>query len=503
MNFGHIPVLTEDLFQIIFEKSPGSLLVKADKPYFTIVAASDTYLTITASKREEIVGRGFFEVFPDDSDFDDETNARNVFTKVIETGQKIEVPTYRYDVFNTETKSFEVHYWSCCNTPISDGTNEVAYILNTVVDITGEVKAKQAAIENEDRLRMAADAAAFGTWELKIADQHFVYSPRIAEIFGHPHDAVFTLADVRSQVNPDDMQNIVLKAYQEAILTGKYLYEVRIYWPDGSLHWIRTQGTVVHNDKNEPLSILGTMLDITESKADEIRKNDFIAMASHELKTPLTSLKAYVQLLSKKLADSGDSFVDNALSNANYQVNRMTDLIHGFLDLSKLEPGKLKLKMQEFDLNKLIEECIANSGSANQYHSISFFPGENLAVVADREKISQVIGNFLSNAVKYSAKGSKISITSEKVGNFVEVAVKDEGIGIKFKDQEKLFQRFYRVENERMKNISGFGIGLYLSSEIIQRHKGKIGLQSEENKGSIFYFSLPLSTKQEATNNQI
>jgi len=494
MNYGHIPVLTEDLFQIIFEKSPGSLLVKADKPHFTIVAASDTYLSITSSKREEIVGRGFFDVFPDDKDFDDATNARNVFTRVIETGQKIEVPTYRYDVFNAETQRFEARYWSCCNTPISDGTNEIAYILNTVVDITGEVKAKQAAIENEDRLRIAAEAAAFGTWELQIADQRFIYSPRVAEIFGHPHDAELTLADVRAQVNRDDMQNIVEKAYQDAVLTGKYLYEVRIYWTDGSLHWIRTQGIVIYDDKKQPSSILGTMLDITESKGDEIRKNDFIAMASHELKTPLTSLKAYIQLLSKKLVGSGDSFVDNALSSANYQVNRMTDLIHGFLDLSKLEPGKLKLKIQEFDINKLIGDSITEMKPSGAYHKISFAPEDKLTVAADKEKISQVIGNFLSNAVKYSAKGTNIWVSCKKRDGFVEVTVMDEGIGIKAKDQEKLFQRFYRVENERMKNISGFGIGLYLSSEIIQRHKGKIGVQSEENKGSTFYFSLPLSS---------
>lgn len=355
------------------------------------------------------------------------------------------------------------------------------------------MRAKQAAIENEDRLRMAAEAAAFGTWELQIENQQFIYSAMVAEIFGHPHDTVFTLADVRSQVNADDMQNIVLKAFHDAILTGKYLYEVRIYWANGSLHWIRTQGIVVYNEKNEPSSLLGTIVDITESKADEIRKNDFIAMASHELKTPLTSLKAYIQLLSKKLSGSGDSFVENALSKANYQANRMTDLIHGFLDLSKLEPGKLKLKIQEFDINKLIAESIAEMGATGTHHVITFAQRDKLMVAADREKIGQVIGNFLSNAIKYSARGSKISITSQKDGNFAEVAVKDEGIGIRAKDQEKLFQRFYRVENERMKNISGFGIGLYLSSEIIQRHNGKIGVQSEEYKGSVFYFSLPLN----------
>jgi two-component system CheB/CheR fusion protein len=493
MNTDQLTGLTADIFQIIFEKSPGSLLVKSDKPRFTIAAVSDNYLEITSSSREKIVGRGFFEVFPDDKDFNEETSARNVFTRVVDTGQKIEVPTYRYDVFNAQTKKSEIKYWSCCNTPIYDDRSEVAYILNTVVDITGEVKAKEAAIENENRLRIAAEAAAFGTWELKLKDQQLIFSPRIAEIFGHPADAALTIADVRSQVNRDDLQNIAVKAYYESVVSGRFSYEVRIYWPDGTLHWIKTQGILMYDDKKAPASILGTMLDITESKRDEIRKNDFIAMASHELKTPLTSLKAYIQLLSKKLSHSGDTFVENALSKASQQVNRMTDLIHGFLDLSKLEPGKLKLKIQEFEIGKLIEESVAEISATNHQHVISFATDGKYTVVADREKISQVIGNFLSNAIKYSAKGSRIIVSSRKLGNLVEVAVTDEGIGIKASDQKKLFQRFYRVENEKTKNFTGFGIGLYLSSEIIQRHKGTIGVKSKENKGSTFYFSLPLS----------
>jgi len=486
------PALPTDIFQILFEKSPGSLLVAADVPRFTILAASDTYLTITSSKRENIVGKGFFEVFPDDDELPNETNARGVFTRVVETGQKIDVPDYRFDVFNPETQQYEIHHWSCCNTPIFSDDNRVAYILNTVVDITGEVKAKEIAIENENRLRLAAEAAALGAWELGLKDQSFVYSPRLAEIFGHAPDAAVTLADVRNQVNADDMQNIVIKAYYDALITGKYLYEVRITWPDKSLHWIKVQGIVVKDEKGQPVSMLGTILDTTESKSDEIRKNDFIAMASHELKTPLTSLKAYIQLLYKKLGSTNDSFVLVALSKANSQVNKMTDLIHGFLDLSKLETGKLRLKIQDFEINKLVADIIAEMSQAAQYHHVSYLPCSNITVYADREKIGQVISNFLSNAIKYSEKGTAISLNCEKADGFVTVSVIDEGIGIKAKDQEKLFQRFYRVESEKMKNVSGFGIGLYLSNEIIQRHKGKIGVVSEGDKGSTFYFSLPL-----------
>ncbi|MDR3694430.1 ATP-binding protein [Mucilaginibacter sp.] len=492
MITGSFPVA---IFQTIFEKSPGSLLVQGDKPRFTIIAASDTYLEITSSIRENIVGKGFFEVFPDDATPNDDNSARKVFTKVVETGQKIDIPVYRFDVLNSNTKKYEVRYWSCCNTPIACGGNEVAYILNTVVDITREVKAKEAALENENRLRLAADAAALGTWELNIQSQAFSYSPRLAEIFGHPQDTSLSILDVRAQINRDDMGHIVIDAYFKALRTGKYLYEVRITRPDGSLRWIKVQGVLIYDERKMPLILLGTILDTTESKRDEIRKNDFIAMASHELKTPLTSIKAYLQLLSRKLTPSNDSFIDNALQIANLQVNRMTDLIHGFLDLSKLEPGKLKVDTQVFDLNKLIEEMIAESTLISPNHEISFIPGKDLTVAADREKIGQVMTNFLSNAIKYSNKGSKIMVSSKlKAGN-VEVAVADEGFGINAKDQEKLFQRFYRVESLRMKNISGFGIGLYLASEIIQRHKGKIWVESAEDMGSTFYFSLPLHNK--------
>ncbi|HEY8782665.1 MAG TPA: ATP-binding protein [Mucilaginibacter sp.] len=487
--------LPENIFKTVFENSPGSLLVKADLPHFTILAASETYLAVTSSTRETIVGKGFFETFPeDDNKFDEDVNARNVFTKVIETRQKIDVPTYRFDVYNPDKKAYDIRYWSCCNTPIFDTYGKVAYILNTVVDITAEVKAKEAAIENESRLRLAAEAAALATWDLNLQDMSFIYSPRLAEIFGHPPGSVLTLADVSGQVNAEDLQNIVVKSYYESLITGKYLYEARIYWPDESLHWIKTQGIVITDEKKQPVRLLGTILDITESKRDEVRKNDFIAMASHELKTPLTSLKAYIQLLTQRLGPSGDHFINNALSKANNQVNKMTDLIHGFLDLSKLESGKLHLKLQDFDIGRLINDTVMEISALNSGHLIDFDLPEDIIVKADQEKIEEVISNFLSNAMKYSHKGSKISIVCKKLNGSIQVSVIDEGIGINVKDHEKLFHRFYRVENEKMKNITGFGIGLYLSSEIIQRHKGKIWVESEEGKGSTFYFSLPLPT---------
>jgi two-component system CheB/CheR fusion protein len=486
--------LPENLFQILFEKSLGSILVKADAPRFTVLAASDAYLKITSAIRDEVLGKGFFDAFPDinDDPFDD-TTARRVFKKVIKNHKRVDIPVYRYDIFHAETNKRLPHYWSCSNIPIFDTDNKVAYILNTVVDITGEVKAKEAAIESENRLLLAADATGLAIWDLYIKEVNFTYSPQLIELFGHRPGFDINLSIIRNQIHPDDMENIVLKAYYESLLTGNFSYEIRIFWPDDSLHWIRVKGKVLCNEKKEAVRMIGTVVDATESKRDEIRKNDFIAMASHELKTPLTSLKAYIQLLAAKMADSSDPFTNNALLRAGNQVNKMTALVHSFLDLSKLEPGKIQLKRQNFEITKLIEETIAESRVITNTHNILFEPFEGINIDADREKIGQVISNLINNAIKYSPKSSTITLCCEPLDGYIRIAVTDQGIGIKLKDQEKIFQRFYRVDDKEMQSVSGFGIGLYLSSEIIQRHKGKIWVNSKEGKGSTFYFTLPLN----------
>lgn len=486
--------LTGGLFKILFEKSPGSVLVKADAPLFTIVAVSDDYLMVTSAKREDVIRKSFFDAFPEDKDNPaDEYTARKVFTKVIQTGEKIDVAVYRYDILNSLTHQPEERYWSCSNIPIPGGGKKVEYILNTVVDISGEVKAKEVAIESENRLLLAAEATGLAIWDLSIPQTDFNFSPQLMAIFGHAPDSSISLSSIRNQVHPDDMQNIIIKSYHEALVTGNYAYEARIFWPDESLHWIRVKGVVLYNDKQEPYRMLGTIVDVTENKRDEIRKNDFIAMASHELKTPLTSLKAYIQLLETKLSGASDPFIKTALSKSINQVNKMIALVHSFLDLSRLEPGKLQLKRSVFDINKLIEECINDSRMISGTHTLAFSPIGVCNVNADREKIGEVVSNFISNAIKYSPKGSTVTIKAEVADhNCVEVSVTDEGIGIKPKDHEKIFQRFYRVDDNDKNHISGFGIGLYLSNEIIQRHKGKIWVKSTAGNGSSFFFSLPL-----------
>ncbi|MCC8426512.1 ATP-binding protein [Mucilaginibacter sp. UR6-11] len=230
--------------------------------------------------------------------------------------------------------------------------------------------------------------------------------------------------------------------------------------------------------------------DISEKKLEEQRKNDFIAMVSHELKTPLTSIRSYIQVLLAKAKTEQDEFKLNALTRADAQSKKMTTMINDFLNLTRLEEGKIQLTKELFDLHPVIQEVTADAQFLAISHTILFKGCDGVKVYADKDKIGQVMINLLSNAVKYSPTNSTILVDCNVSAGKIKVCIRDQGIGISREDQKKLFNRFYRVRNEKVKTVSGFGIGLYLVSEILRYHDSKIEVESEEGKGSTFWFML-------------
>ncbi|QNR86170.1 hypothetical protein H9N25_07095 [Pedobacter riviphilus] len=223
---------------------------------------------------------------------------------------------------------------------------------------------------------------------------------------------------------------------------------------------------------------------------EEQQKNDFISMVSHELKTPLTSISAYIQLMQNR--HLSDPFVVSTLDKVQKQIRKMSSMIDSFLNVSRLESGKIHLNLSHFDLDKLISDVVEDLRLIHSTNQITFVEGESKLIHADKDKIGSVISNLISNAVKYSDWSSTVLVQSVTRGSKVCVSVSDHGIGIQAHDMEKLFDRFYRVENQQTKTISGFGIGLYLSAEIINLHHGKIWVESNYGVGSTFHFSLPI-----------
>jgi len=216
-------------------------------------------------------------------------------------------------------------------------------------------------------------------------------------------------------------------------------------------------------------------------------------MVSHELKTPLTSLGGYTQMLQMHARKNDDTFAKDKLDKVIKQVKKMSTLINGFLNVSRLESGKIHLNKQPFELGALIREIIEDAESSMSSHRLVFEQACQALVSADRDKIGTVLYNLISNAIKYSPKANQVLIKCQVENQSVTVSIRDDGMGIKPDELGKLFDRYYRVESNQMKHISGFGIGLYLSSEIITRHEGTIWAESQVGLGSTFYISLPLA----------
>lgn len=273
-----------------------------------------------------------------------------------------------------------------------------------------------------------------------------------------------------------------------------YDYSASLKCKDGSIKHVLINSNVLRKNGKFIHTRCFTR-DVTERRYEEQRKNDFVAMVSHELKTPLTAITSYVQLLMRKWSKETDGVNMQILSRIEIQAKKMVAMAHDFLSLAKIEDGKINLRMEKFDLHSLVKEIIEDAQLLTTKHTIESADCEGIEVYADRDKIGQVLSNLVSNAVKYSPLGGPIKISCKKHPQGVTISVSDQGMGISRTDQKRLFDRFYRVSHTNSKEVAGFGIGLYLVSEILKYHQSGINVESEQNQGSTFYFDLPVENR--------
>jgi two-component system sensor histidine kinase VicK len=376
--------------------------------------------------------------------------------------------------------------------PIKDDLGHTSDIVVVAVDVTEQVLSRKKIEQTEESLRLATDAAELGTWSMPATKTEWTASAQVKKIFGLPADSTLSLEQAIDQVRPD-YRRLLLDTINNAVEAGRrFFIEYPIVSQDGKERWVRSVGRMIYDNDGTENYLTGALTDITEQKLEVQRKNDFIGMVSHELKTPLTSMNGYIQVLLKKARASSDTFSLNLLDKANSQVKRMTTMINGFLNVSRLEAGKMHIEKQRFDMKELMHEVEEEVLSTTVGHNMLFEPVMITFVHADRDKISQVVNNLIGNAIKYSPLGTTIQVACISVDNSVQVSVRDQGMGVSKQDIKHLFNRYYRVEGSHMKSIAGFGIGLYLCAEIVHRHGGHIWVESELGEGSTFFFTLPL-----------
>jgi len=272
---------------------------------------------------------------------------------------------------------------------------------------------------------------------------------------------------------------------KEYVLKNKY----------GKAKYIQVSASSIRNNSRDIIAAAEIISDVTSQKEIERQKDDFLNLASHELKTPLTSLKMFVDLQKREIESKNFKKLDYYNIRISDQVDRLEDLTSDLLDVSRIQTGKLRINIETLDIAKLVKDTLDGIEDINNTHELEVI-GESQLVQADGHRIYQVLVNLINNAIKYSPDKNKVLIKFYKSKNMVVVSVQDFGIGISPEEQDRIFDRLYQVSDLEEKTFPGLGLGLYISKEIINLHHGKIWVKSTKGKGSTFYFSLPIAKKK-------
>jgi PAS domain S-box-containing protein len=288
----------------------------------------------------------------------------------------------------------------------------------------------------------------------------------------------------------------VLEALSAAVGGGIGHFQGPAPTAKGTPKWWDVLVAPVFDTQGIPLRLVSVSRDITLLKELERQKDDFISMASHELKTPVTSMKGFVSLLARHATKQGDEKAQHYLTRIDNQLNRLTRLVSDLLDISKMQSGKLTYQEELVDLTLLVKETIENVQETTNTHQIVLENAEQVMVSGDRDRLGQVLINLITNAIKYSPQANRVIVHISADTHNAIVSIQDFGIGIADVHHQKVFDQFYQVTGVEGKTYPGLGIGLYIAQEIVKRHHGRIHVESVKDAGSTFYFTLPLHPKK-------
>lgn len=370
-------------------------------------------------------------------------------------------------------------------TPLPTGEGAVVSHIN----ITERKQAEAAARASEARARRLLEANLIGA---VVADTEHILEANDAflEMVGYTRDDIERHRLNWSAMTPAEYAPLNQRALQELHERGACTpFEKEYYRKDGSRVSILIGAALL---QEQPLQWVSFLLDISERKERERRKDEFISMASHELKTPITSLKGFAQLIQRRLKQQGMSDLEQYLGRMQTQLNTLTRLVNDLLDVSKIQAGRLDYAQESVELDALVHEVVEFLQQTTSTHTIRIRGASYAHIVGDRDRLSQVLTNLLTNAIKYSPQAKDVDVQIVPSAEVVTISVRDYGMGIAPAHQSKIFDRFYRVQNYHDKAFPGLGMGLYISQQIVERHGGKLKVTSEEGQGATFSVTLPL-----------
>ncbi|MDB5122722.1 MAG: domain S-box protein [Mucilaginibacter sp.] len=543
--------LTEQIFESLFNKTTTPIsVIKANPPDFTIVAVNDQYKKNTNASADQIIGRPAFEVYKpwDEASSKQFELLKSGLLQAIKENQVVNLPTLFFEAPAADGATVNQTWWQIEISPILSSGNEVEYLMCNTLNVTEreltrravegakqkedqlhqelrdvndelvamnekltstveELRLSQASLiqlnneletriasrtqvlaENEKRSRSILDALPQIAWTSTLNGEVDFYNRRWYDYTGLD----FETTSWQEVIHPDDLQ-YNLDKYAAILQSNKPgEFEIREKGKDGVYRWHLVRIEPLLNEAGEIAHWIGTATDIEALKKLQQQKDDFISIASHELKTPITALKASLQLLDKMKDNPSAEMLPKLIMQSRKSMQRISTLVDDLLNLGRLQQRNLQLNKTIFTISEMLNAS-CNPISVAGKHVFYISGDKELQVHADEHRIEQVIVNLVNNAVKYAPDSNEIVFFIQQINDMAKISIKDTGPGIPQDKLPHLFDRYYKLDHAGYQG-SGLGLGLYISSEIVKRHGGDIGVESELGKGSTFWFTLPINS---------
>ncbi len=475
----------EERFKFLANAMPQK--VWTANPEGNVDYMNDVWLSYSGRTIEELLGWSWPKVVHPE----DWPENKWLWLRSVQTGQDFEM--------ERRLRRFDGEYrWHLSRAvALRDESGSIRMWVGTSTDIHEQKTVSEALKASEDYFRQLADQSPFMIWRIDSYGRCNYVNKQWTKLTGLTFDQSIDLG-WKNAYHPDDAEREHKKFQLAFQQRTSYHSKFRLKAKNGDFKWVLAQSNPIAGKEFE--GYIGSLTDITDQELAQQatrlllqKKDEFMSIASHELKTPITSMKASLQIAERLVMKKSEIVqIQSFIEKANKQVDKLTSLVEDLLDVTKIQAGKLQFHTSVFNLSEVIQDCIDQISNANTKHHITLEGDADVLVTADKHRLEQVVINFLSNAVKYSPEAAEIELKVESGKNQVKVSVTDFGIGIPEDKVNFVFDRFFRVQESSQK-FSGLGLGLFISAEIIRRHGGEVGVRSREGEGSTFWFSIPVN----------
>ncbi|MDQ8051551.1 MAG: PAS domain-containing protein [Pedobacter sp.] len=491
------------LTKALDSSASGIIITDNTQPDNPIIFCNAAFEKISGYRRSEIIGHNCRFLQQQDRS----QPARAVLAKAVEEGREctIQIRNYR--------KNGDLFWNELYMAPVRDSSGAVTHFIGVQNDITSrkkaeiELKEQKQTMEQqiEKRTSELRDSEAFLSSIIQtVREGLLVLDPEFKVISANDHflrtfkvnrqetigKDLYELGN--GQWNIEKLKELLIKILPTS--NPVIDFEVEHDFPHIGKKLMLLNAYRVELEGQYKDQILLAIEDITERREIERRKDDFLSIASHELKTPLTTIKGFVQALERMKPPGASEKYNLTLAKVSLYVDRLNNLITDLLDVSRIQSGNIELHEESFDFDKMVRETVENLAESATSHQVIIKGSTKTHILADESHIVQVLNNLISNAIKYSPDSAQVEVYLSKVSEYVKVSVTDQGLGISPEDQRSVFDRFFRG-GEIQKRYPGMGIGLYICQQIILNHGGTIWVDSEKGKGSTFSFTLPIERK--------